>query len=675
MTGHAGPGDDEPLGLLSLAERATFRDAETFLWTLRCHLHFLAGRPEERLTFDMQPLVAAALHYRASGRQRPVERFMRHYFLTAKAVGDLTRTFSSALELRQLKAEPRPVGAPAEVTWQTRMTLRRRTDFRIENGRINAAMPEVFRNNPVNLIRIFALSNEFGVEFHPEAMRLVRQSLRLIDERLRRDPEANRIFLEMLTAKTNVEIGLRRMNEAGVLPRFMPEFGRIVALMQFNAYHHYTVDEHTIRALGILAAIEQGKLNEDHPLASSIISGIGLRRALYVAVLLHDIGKGRREDHSMVGAAIARDLCPRLGLSQSETDTVAWLVEHHLVMSTFAQSRDLSDPQTIRDFAAIVQSPERLRLLLILTVVDIRAVGPGVWNGWKGQLLRTLYWEVEPILAGGHTGAADRDGRIDAAKERLAAELLPEMPGAAIERFISRHPASYWLRTDVKRQAEHARLIARAEAGNKTVAFEARTDAFTAVTELTVLAPDNARLLSLLAGACASAGANIMGAQVSTTLDGAALDTFLLKREFDEEGELRRANRIGETIERLVSGKLSVDRLPKPRIVRKDSLKAFKVEPEVVVNNRLSGEFTVLEVSGLDRTGLLFDLTSAISDLALDIVSAHVTTYGERAVDVFYVTDIVTARKVTDEARQAAIAERLARCDGGGERVERCRVG
>jgi [protein-PII] uridylyltransferase len=643
-------------GVFTPAELRAYRKCEDFLWTVRCQLHFHAGRAEERLSFDLQPALADALGYKAHGGLRAVERFMRHYFLMAREVGSLTRIVCTALELKQLKAEPLNEKVMARLSWEERARLRRRTDFRIENGRLNTVTKEVFRQNPSNLLRLFQLGEEYDVEFHPDAIRLVRQSLPLIDERLRADPEANRIFLELLTSRAAPERALRAMNETGVLGAFLPPFGRVVAMMQFNMYHHFTVDEHSIRSVGVLSDIEAGRLVEDHPLASRIIKDVQSRRVLYVAQLLHDVGKGRKEDHSIVGGRIARTLGARLGLSKAETETVAWLIENHLVMSTFAQSRDLADPKTISDFAGIVQSPERLRLLLILTVCDIRAVGPGVWNGWKGQLLRTLYSETEPVLAGGHS----REGHAErlAAAAAMLREKLPDWEAAAVDRFITRQHPSYLLRTDPARQAEHARLLARTEGGGRTFGFEVRTDAFTAVTELSVLAPSVSGLLALFAGACAAAGANIVGAHISTTRDGLALDTFLLQRELDEADERRRARRIGETIGRLIEGTQSLEKLMARRPRPRGSQAAFRLEPEVVLNNALSHELTVIEVSGLDRPGLLYDLTSALADLELDIVSAHITTYGERAVDVFYVTDL-EGRQLGEEARQARVKARL----------------
>jgi [protein-PII] uridylyltransferase len=376
-----------------------------------------------------------------------------------------------------------------------------------------------------------------------------------------------------------------------------------------------------------------------------------------VAAFLHDIAKGRDEDHSLAGARVARELGSRLGLTASETETAAWLVEHHLVMSQFAQSRDLNDPKTIRDFAQIVQSRERLKLLLLLTVADIRAVGQGVWTGWKGQLLRTLYFETEPLLGGGHTSLSKSE-RVARAQSALR-ERLPDWPKDALDHFIDRHYPSYWLRTDLDGVIEHARLIRDAQAAGKSLVTHISTDAFRGVTEITLLAPNHPRLLSLVAGACAGSGANIVDAQISTTRDGMALDTIHLEREFDQaEDEERRAQRIAATIERLLKGEARLADVVATKKKPKARLSAFTVEPQVVIDNTLSDALTVIEINGLDRPGLLHDVTREISDLNLDIASAHIATFGEKAVDVFYVTDL-TGKKITSSSREAAIRERL----------------
>jgi [protein-PII] uridylyltransferase len=646
-----------PEGVFTPAELAMYRRCEDFLWSVRCNLHFLTGRAEERLSFDVQPAMARDLGYRAAGGMLPVERFMKHYFLVAKEVGDLTTILCSALEMQQLVKAPRINQLLNPLTWTTRRRVRARTDFRIDNERLNVSDDQVFSRDPVNLIRIFAVAAETGSYLHPNALRLIRASRRLIDDGLRNEPEANRIFLELLEKTAEPETTLRMMNEAGVLGRFLPEFGKVVAMMQFNMYHHYTVDEHLVRAVGELKRIRDGKFADTLPVATEIYSSVENKRALVVATLIHDVGKGQKEDHSIVGARLMRSLGPRLGLTPAETETAAWLIEEHLTMSNIAQSRDLGDPKTIQDFAAVVQSPERLKLLLLLTVADIRAVGPGTWNGWKGQLLRQLYWETEPLIAGGHT-LVNRRARIAAAHEALRPELK-DWPPAEVEHFISRHYDDYWLKTDTRKQADHARLMRRAEAAEMKLATDFASSSFTAITELTVLAPNHPRLLALFAGSCAAAGANIIGAHISTTRDGLALDSFLLQREFEsDDDERRRINRITQTIDTVLNGDARLAALMAKRKPPERRIVAFEVEAQVVVNNALSDQFTVIETTGRDRPGLLYDLTSTLSDLSLDITSAHITTYGEKAVDVFYVTDL-TGKKIVSDTRQQTIRKRL----------------
>ncbi|MEQ9688449.1 MAG: [protein-PII] uridylyltransferase, partial [Bauldia litoralis] len=374
-------------GVFSRAELNRFRKCEDFLWAVRCHLHFLTHRSDERLTFDLQQEMAVRLGYTAHPGLKDVERFMKHYFLVAKEVGDLTRIFCAELEEHHGKPVP-ALNRLLGLGRKRRRKIPGSTEFIIENERISTAGEDVFASDPVNLIRIFHLADKYDLAFHPDALQEVARSLRLIDGALRENEVANRLFLEIVSSRRQPEVVLRAMNETGVLGRFIPDFGKVVAMMQFSMYHHYTVDEHLLRSIGFLAEIEHGEAADAHPLANEIFPGIKDRVVLYVAMFLHDIAKGRPEDHSIAGARIARRLCPRLGLTPAQTDTVAWLIEHHLLMSMTAQSRDLNDRKTILDFAAVMQSLERLKMLLVLTVADIKAVGPGVWNGWKGQLLR-----------------------------------------------------------------------------------------------------------------------------------------------------------------------------------------------------------------------------------------------------------------------------------------------
>jgi [protein-PII] uridylyltransferase len=464
--------------------------------------------------------------------------------------------------------------------------------------------------------------------------------------------------MEILTSN-DAEVVLRRMNETGVLGHFIRAFGRIVSMMQFNMYHHYTVDEHLIRCVGFLQDIERGG-NDEFTVASDLMRKIRPehRPVIYITTLLHDIAKGRPEDHSIAGAKVARRLCPRLGFSPADTELVAWLIEEHLTMSTVAQSRDLTDRKTIENFAAVVQSVEQMKLLTILTTADIRGVGPGVWNGWKAQLIRTLYYETEPVLTGGFS-EVNRAKRLAVAQAEFRI-AFDEWTDAELDAYIGRHYPAYWLKVELPRKIRHARFVRASEQADHKLAINVGFDEARGVTELTILAMDHPWLLSIIAGACASAGANIVDAQIYTTTDGRALDTIAISREYDrDEDEARRATRIGEVIEDVLEGKLRLpDAVERRAAGRAGKVRAFVVEPEVTINNQWSELYTVIEVSGLDRPGLLYQLTTALSKLNLNIASAHVATFGERARDVFYVTDLLGAQ-INAPTRQAAIRSAL----------------
>jgi len=652
-------------GVFTQAEYNLFRKAEDFLWAVRCHMHFLTGKAEERLHFDIQRDIAERLGYTSHPGLSAVERFMKHYFLVAKNVGDLTRIFCAALEEEQAKYVPgfdRIIGGFS----RRKRKLAGTSDFIVDNHRLNVADDQVFERDPVNLLRLFWFADKHAMEFHPHALKLLTRSLGLVDRALRRDPEANRLFLDILTSDRDPELNLRRMNEAGLLGRLIPDFGKIVAMMQFSMYHHYTVDEHLIRCIGVLSEIERGDDAKVHPLSHSLMPGLKKSRdALYVAVLLHDIAKGRLEDHSVAGARIARRICPHMGLSAADTGTVAWLIENHLLMSMTAQTRDLNDRKTIEDFASVVQSVERLKLLLVLTVCDIRGVGPGVWNGWKGQLLRTLYFETELLLTGGFSEMSRAD-RTTAARDALR-EALGHWPQAERDRIVALHYQNYLLTVDLADQVRHAEFIRQADAARRSLDTMVRPHQFEAVTEITVLAQDHPRLLSVIAGACAAAGANIVDAQVFTTADGRALDTILINREFElDEDERRRSTRVGKLIEDALSGKSYLPEIIEKRTKPRRGQKTFRIPPRAEIRNALSNRFSVIEVEGLDRPGLLSEITGALSDLSLDIASAHITTFGEKVIDTFYVTDL-TGQKIENPAREKAIVQKLvATLDGTG---------
>lgn len=634
-------------GLFTAEEYRQFQRAQNHLWAVRINLHDVAGRAEERLTFDTQREVAERMNYANRPGMSAVERFMRHYFLTAKQVGNLTALFLAHLEDQHARA-----------SWLPRIARRPRhlNGFRLSRGKIEAPTDDFFQQDPVRLVELFQLADLHGLDIHPMTMRQAARDEGLINEAVRQDPRANALFMEVLTSKRDPEKHLRWMNEAGVFGRFVPDFGRVVAKMQWDMYHHYTVDEHTIRAIGLLARIEAGTLKDDHPLSCAVVHQIVSRRVLYVAVLLHDIAKGRGGDHSILGEEVALKLCPRLGLSTAETDLVAWLVRQHLLMSATAFKRDLSDFKTILDFAEAVASVERLRLLLVLTVVDIRAVGPGIWNNWKAQLLTTLYNSSEEVLRLGHkqTGRAER---IEARQERLRQVMGWGKP--AFDAYAGRFADSYWLAEPADVLAANMALVADADVEKRQFTIRSLPDAAAGTTLVTVYAADHPGLFYRIAGGIAMGGATIVDARIHTTKDGMALDNLVVQDPvggpFDEP---QRLARMELAILDALAGKVKLaDRLTARPLPRRRQ-EAFRVVPQLFIDNRASNRFTVVEVTALDRPALLYALTYALYGAKVTIHSAHIATWGERAVDTFYLTDL-TGEKIDSPARMRALEKRL----------------
>jgi [protein-PII] uridylyltransferase len=637
-------------GVFSREEAARFRKAERHLWTLRFYLHYLAGRAEERLTFDFQVAIAPRLGYTTHAGSRDVERFMKHYFLVAKDVGALTRIFCAFLEVQHGHRPGWRLGS---------LSPRRRVaGFRVESDRLAVKSAEHFTAAPIDLIRIFRVAQERELDVHPQTLRWITRNLKLIDKSLRSEPAACALFLEILTADQDPATVLRLMNETGVLGKFMPDFGRVVAQMQYNMYHHFTVDEHTLFAIGVLHEIEQGRLKDEAPIASEVVHKVVSRRVLYLAVLFHDIAKGRQGDHSEVGARLVIRAGARLGLSEAETETAAWLVRHHLAMSSTAFKRDLGDPKSLQDFAKLVQSPERLRLLLVLTVADIRAVGPNVWTAWKAALLRELYWRTEELLSGG-VAKEEVKARVERVKEALTSGLA-DWPKKELAAHLRRGVDDYWLSTDLDTLVRQAELVRRAERAGETLAIDFRLDSYRQASEVTIYAQDHQGLFARLAGALAVAGASIDSARIATLKNGMALDSFFIEDAaggpFDEP---RKLVRLRDAIRRGVAGKLKPLQELAARGQRYPSrYRVFKVRPRVLIDNAASRDHTVIEVNGRDRPGLLYEVTLALSKLKLTIRQARITTFGEHVVDVFYVQD-QEGRKIESKRRHGTIERKL----------------
>ncbi|MDE0307468.1 MAG: [protein-PII] uridylyltransferase [Albidovulum sp.] len=649
-----------------LAEIGFFRDeelekfvkAESFLLAVRCHLHLLAGRAQDLLSFEHQVDVAARLGYSDGGGRRAVEHFMQDYFRHATAVGELTRIFLTKLEAQHVKREAFITGLLKSA--RTRFARRTKSGYPIVNGRIGVEDEKAFLADPLNILRLFEEGLATGLLLHPDAMRLVAANLDLIDEDFRVNSEANRIFLDLLIDHGNPERALRRMNELGVLSAFMPEFRNIVAMMQFTNFHRYTVDEHTIQCVSNLAQIERGELTEDLPIVSSILKQGINRRVLYIAVLLHDIGKGRDEDHSVVGARYARAVAPRLGLDEDESDTVEWLVRNHLLMNDVAQKRDISDPRTVRDFARKVGNRSRLKLLLVLTVCDIRGVGPDVWSNWKAQLLRRLYHFTHEALS---EGIEDWDFRSSSEEAQNAlAAVLPDWDKDKLGKEFKRHYIPYWQNLSTESHATFAKLLDGL--GPDEIRSSLELDKGRDATKCCFALADHPGTFSRLACALALAGANVVDAKTYTSSDSFATAVFWIQDESGRPYDKGRQTRLRKIVAQIMSGEVTTrsairdrDRLKTQASTGKRERK-FLVPTEITFDNDGSDICTIIEVDTRDRPGLLYDLTSTLYSANVSIASAVIATYGPQAVDVFYVKDL-SGLKLHSRSRRASLERKL----------------
>lgn len=638
------------LGKLQPAEYRRFRRAHHFLATVRIQLHYMAGRADERLTFDKQKQLGEWLGFRSHEAHLPVERFMKRYFQTARHVSNLTRIFSALLE-EELRVEQR--------SFFSRLFERERTAgaFTIRGKRLNLAEDVVLEDAPHLMLSYFALAQEEELGLHPEALQRISRQLPAINQPFRRSAEANALFLSILLSRKQPDLTLTRLNDAGVLGKFLPDFAYLIGQIQYDGYHVYTVDEHTIRVIRQLNLIETGALKDELPIASEIMHQITSRRALFVAALCHDIAKGRGGDHARQGVNITRRLCKRFRLDRDETELSCWLVEHHLLFSHTAFSRDLDDPQTLTDLIKVVQSPERLKCLLLLTIADIRAVGPSIWNGWKGALLRALYQRADAQMGSSHP--LSRQARIDQARRQLL-PALKGWPDTDRAQLLEEGAAAFWLGIPATEQAAIAGLIRNHWQGKNLICFEYAIHSFEAITRLKLVLPDHKGLLHALAGCITRIGGSIAAIRSVTLRDGLAvlLVDIQSKLQTTYEDEEKLAT-LPELLTNAFRQPHQLDRAVEARRPRPSSRKkALHISPAIYISSAISSESTVIEINATDRIGLLYDITAVLMDMALDIHSSHIVTYGEKAVDVFYVKDML-GQKITHPDTVQSIRQNL----------------
>ena len=642
-------------GILRASEARAFASSQRFLWTVRCFLHQHHGREDDRLTFDAQMQIAPQMGFADRSGMRGVERFMKRYYLAARQVGNLTRIFCAALAT-DFDQRPR---LNLRKFWVAGVAQRLNIKpFTLEGERLHLPEEMRFRDNRDLICELFYLAQIHELDIHPDSLRRLTRVVRSLTTAELQSVKTHEQFLSVLADKRNPERVLRLMNEAGWLGKYLPDFGRIVGMMQFDMYHSYTVDEHTIKAVGNINDIEQGVLKDTAPVASRLVHELNSRQALLVAVLFHDIAKGRGGNHSELGAELAEQLCPLLGLNEETTETVVWLIRHHLLMSKTAFRYDLNDPQTISDFAAVVQSPERLKLLLVLTVADILAVGPEIWNGWKASLMRNLYSRAEAVLGGAAPSEVSSMAAADAMQ--TARNALTDWDDDRFDAHAQLFYPSYWTNFSTDSQVRHARLAEPFNAGARKLLIDFEIDDDNTSTILVVMAADHPGLFSRIVGAVAIAGCSIMNARINTRHDGTILDQFRIQNQNRQAvTDPQTQKRIAKTIEQSLAGDISLfDQLQERSAQRTKRQKAMTVPPRVIVSNNRSNTHTVVEINGADRPGLLYQITYHLVQLGLQINSATVSTYGEKVVDVFYVKDVY-GLKIERETTQDRIKRTL----------------
>lgn len=618
------------MGVLSKRESIAFAKAQRFLLSVRCHLHYRAKREDDRLAMDAQLEIASAMNFKNTSTHKDVERFMKRYFLATKAVGNLTRIFCAEIESEFNK--------PLRINFLSFKKKLNVEPFSIEVGRLFAKNKEILSENPINILKLFHISHEKNIDIHPKTIRQVTSLISLINYEVRNDFQANKLFLDILTSEKDPSRTLRAMNESNVLGKFLPEFQKIVCLMQFDMYHSYTVDEHTLFTISNLHSLKNGNFKSFAPLASEIISQINSYRCLFVAMLLHDIAKGKKGDHSENGALIASVVCPRLGLNEEETRTVEWLVLNHLLMSKTAFRYELGDPKTIKDFSNKVVTVERLKLLLVLTVADIKGVGPDIWNDWKGSLISELFLKSLDFLNNRKSSSVKIESTIDT-KNSLKKHFLNN--GYFEKDFINysnKYYSNYWKIFDITNVVEHFEIFSKMK--NEDLKFKVhffKESKFKA-SELLVIAPDHHGLFSLISGLVAASGFDVVSAKIITRSDGYALDTFFIQTKdkkpiTDDYTRKKLIKYISTGLE----GRLNLEK--ELNIKWKETparYRAIKAPVRVIIDNKKSNNFTILEVKCKNAPGVLYRITKVITTLGCQINTANVSTYGDRVVDIFY---------------------------------------
>ena len=623
-----------------------------FLLSTRCYLHLLSKRENDNLDIESQIEISKLIRFRQKEFQRPVERFMKRYYIAAKNIGSLTRIFFSVIEDNFKKS--------IRFNFFFRKSINLEKPFIFKRKKIAIEEKSFILNKPEILIEIFYISHFKNLEIHPETLRLLSDCSKLIRKKQVISKRSNKLFLEIISSEKNPRQILRLMNDTNVLGNFIPEFKKIIGLIQHDMYHHYTVDEHTFFAISNAHELKNEYLNSGIKLARKLIFEIDRFELLTVSLFLHDIAKGLKGDHSINGSKIAKSLCPRLGLNNDETEIVSWCVLNHLYLSETAFRYDLNDKKIIEKSMKKINTIEKLNLLFVLTVCDIKAVGPGVWTDWKGSLLIELYNKIKVNLV------SKEVKKTPLKKEKKSDYLLNEIRNLNIlkndeaQNYIINFPDNYWQMYDLKQMLDQVRLFKKMLASKAKFIFEIYNHLNSNVSELIVIAPDNFGLFSKISGILSSSNVNIISAKIITRSDGFAIDYFVINNRMDKAiSEKNIQQKIFKKLKDGLEGVYDFEIELEKRFNESPSkIKKIKAPIRVYIDNDTSDDFTILEVNCKNAPGVLFKITQSISKLNLQIYNASISTYGTRVTDIFYVKDLF-GQKIIDEIKMKQIKNNL----------------
>ena len=606
--------------------------SQEFLWKVRYALHMLAGRAEDRLLFDHQTQIAELLGYTTNESKRGIEQFMQKYYRVVMGIAELSDLIKQHFEEQILRAGESGPATPIN------------SRFQLRDGYIEVTHPNVFKRTPFAIMEIFVLMAQHpdikGVK--ADTIRLLRDHQHLIDDEFRNDIRNTSLFIELFKSSSGIHRNLRRMNRYGILGRYLPEFGLIVGQMQHDLFHIFTVDAHTLNLIKHLRKFKWPELAEKFPLASKLIDKLPKPELIYIAGLYHDIGKGRGGDHSELGAVDAEAFCQRHQLPSWDSKLVTWLVQSHLVMSTTAQRKDLSDPQVIHDFALHVGDETHLDYLYVLTIADINATNPTLWNSWRASLLRQLYTETKRALRRGLENRLEREEQIRLT-QTAALDILVRTgtDSDEAEHLWSQLGDDYFLRHTANDVAWHTEaIIQHGNDSNPLVLIKETTQReFEGGTQIFIYAQDQHDFFAVTVAAMAQLNLNIHDARILTSTSQFTLDTYIVL-EGDGSSIGDNPARIKQIRQGLIDALINPDEYPniiQRRVPRQ--LKHFDFAPRVTIHNDAQRPVTILELTAPDRPGLLARIGGIFLDFDLSLQNAKIATLGERVEDVFFVTD------------------------------------